>query len=48
MGVYKIGSKGDEVRRIQEKLKALGYYEGPIDGDFGRGTETGRNWRFRR
>jgi hypothetical protein len=41
MGVYKIGSKGDEVRRIQEKLKALGYYEGPIDGDFGHDTEAG-------
>jgi hypothetical protein len=40
MATFKLGSKGDEVRRIQEKLKALGIYKGPIDGDFGGGTET--------
>lgn len=39
MAVYKPGSKGDEVKRIQERLKALGYYKGPVDGDFGKGTE---------
>jgi len=40
MGVYKIGSKGEEVKKIQERLKALGCYRGPIDGDFGGGTEA--------
>lgn len=40
MVIYKTGSKGDEVKRIQERLKALGYYKGPIDGDFGGGTES--------
>ena len=38
MGVYKIGSKGEEVKKIQERLKGLGYYRGPIDGEFGGGT----------
>jgi len=40
MATFKLGSKGEEVRRIQEKLKALGIYKGPVDGDFGGGTET--------
>jgi peptidoglycan hydrolase-like protein with peptidoglycan-binding domain len=40
MGVYKIGSMGEEVKKIQERLKALGYYRGPIDGEFGGGTEA--------
>lgn len=40
MANYKTGSKGDEVKGIQERLKELGYYKGPIDGDFGGGTEA--------
>lgn len=40
MPIYKLGSKGDEVRKIQERLKALGYYRGPVDGEFGGGTEA--------
>jgi len=40
MAVYKLGSKGDEVRKIQERLKALGFYKGPIDGEFGGGSEA--------
>jgi hypothetical protein len=40
MTSYKLGSKGEEVRRIQEKLKALAIYRGPLDGDFGGGTEA--------
>ncbi len=31
----KLGSRGDEVRRIQTKLKQLGYYNGVIDGIYG-------------
>jgi len=38
MRLYKIGSTGKEVVRIQKKLKKLGYYHGPIDGIFGGGT----------
>jgi len=40
MATYQLGSKGEEVRRIQVKLQALGIYRGPIDGDFGGGTAT--------
>ena len=32
------GSRGDKVIRLQERLKALGYYDGEIDGQFGQGT----------
>ncbi len=38
--LYKRGSKGKEVERLQRKLKKLGYYLGKIDGDFGGGTES--------
>ena len=34
----KIGSQGDEVKRIQKKLKSLGYYKGAVDGVYGAGT----------
>lgn len=40
MAIYKIGSKGDGVKKIQERLKALGYYKKAIDGDFGKETEA--------
>ena len=33
------GSRGNEVRRIQTKLKQLGYYNGNIDGIFGSDTK---------
>ena len=33
------GSKGDEVKPIQEALKAQGFLTGSADGDFGPGTE---------
>jgi hypothetical protein len=36
---YRRGSKGDEVSRIQTRLKKIGFYTGPVDGDFGGGTE---------
>lgn len=37
---YKLGSRGDEVKKIQKRLKTLGFYKGTIDGDFGGGTES--------
>ncbi len=36
--VLRVGSRGEEVRRIQQQLAALGFYRGPLDGDFGGGT----------
>jgi hypothetical protein len=37
---YRRGSKGAEVERIQARLKELGHYRGPVDADFGGGTES--------
>ena len=36
----KLGSQGTEVQALQQRLAALGYYNGAIDGDFGRVTDT--------
>lgn len=38
--MWQKGSKDDEVVKIQTRLAELGYYSGPIDGDFGDQTET--------
>ena len=32
------GSQGEKVTKLQERLQALGYYEGEVDGQFGPGT----------
>lgn len=40
MPLYQRGSKGAEVERIQARLKELGHYRGPLDSDFGGGTEA--------
>lgn len=32
------GSKGEDVRKLQQRLKDLGYLTGKVDGDFGKGT----------
>ena len=34
----KYGSRGTEVRTIQEKLKRWGYYSGSVDGIYGSQT----------
>lgn len=36
----KLGSRGDEVRKVQKKLKELGYYKGNVDGIFGVMTQN--------
>lgn len=36
----RLGSRGDEVRQIQTKLKQLGFYSGRIDGIYGTGTQA--------
>jgi N-acetylmuramoyl-L-alanine amidase len=38
--VSKLGSRGDEVRRIQSKLRQLGYYKGAVDGIYGTMTRS--------
>ena len=39
MGVLTVGAKGDEVTRLQQRLKDLGYLSGKVDGQFGGGTK---------
>jgi peptidoglycan hydrolase-like protein with peptidoglycan-binding domain len=39
-GSLKLGSKGEEVKTVQRKLKELGFLKGSVDGDFGEATET--------
>ena len=36
--ILKVGVEGDQVKRLQERLKHLGYYTGEVDGQFGQGT----------
>ena len=38
--VMRTGSKGQEVKDLQTRLSALGFYSGEIDGEFGPQTET--------
>ncbi len=35
----KVGSRGDEVRQIQKKLKSLGFFDGAVDGVYGVKTQ---------
>lgn len=37
--LLKSGMSGDAVRKLQQQLKDLGYYNGKVDGDFGAGTK---------
>ncbi|MBQ8160511.1 MAG: D-alanyl-D-alanine carboxypeptidase family protein [Clostridia bacterium] len=37
--VLRTGSKGDEVIRLQERLRELGYLKGSVDGQFGSETQ---------
>ncbi len=34
------GSKGDDVKNLQQRLKDLGYLSGAVDGDYGGGTSS--------
>lgn len=36
----KLGSRGEEVRKIQQKLKSWGYYTGSVDGIYGSRTQS--------
>lgn len=40
MTLSSFGSRGEEVRRIQKKLKELGFYTGSVDGIYGAGTKN--------
>ena len=34
------GDTGSAVKKVQKRLKKLGYYTGSVDGDYGNGTKT--------
>lgn len=36
----KLGSTGSEVKKVQKKLKELGYYTGSVDGIYGKQTKN--------
>ena len=40
----KYGSRGEEVRQIQTKLKRWGYYNGNVDGIYGSQTQAAVRW----
>jgi hypothetical protein len=42
-----LGSAGDDVRRVQERLAELGFQPGPADGQFGAGTQQAV-WAFKK
>lgn len=37
-GAMRIGDDNSDVKKLQQALRILGYYDGRIDGDYGRGT----------
>jgi peptidoglycan hydrolase-like protein with peptidoglycan-binding domain len=39
-GILQLGDVGPDVTNLQQQLSDLGYYQGPIDGDFGEGTQA--------
>jgi lipoprotein-anchoring transpeptidase ErfK/SrfK len=42
-----LGSAGEDVRRVQERLAQLGFQPGPADGQFGAGTQQAV-WAFKK
>ena len=40
VAVLRQGSKGNEVKEVQRRLKQWGYYKGSVDGVFGAGTKS--------
>ena len=38
-GILTVGAKGEEVKKLQQRLKDLGYLNGKVDGQFGGGTK---------
>ena len=40
MACYSLGSVGSEIKRIQQRLKTLGYYQGIVDANFGGITKS--------
>lgn len=39
-GIMRVGDENTDVRKLQRALKILGYYDGSIDGKYGKGTKS--------
>lgn len=39
-GIMRVGDENTDVRKLQQALKILGYYDGSIDGKYGKGTKS--------
>ena len=37
-GILTVGAKGEDVKRLQQRLKDLGFLDGKVDGQYGGGT----------
>jgi hypothetical protein len=46
-GTITIGSFGDDVKQVQQRLTDLGFAPGPVDGQFGGGTQQAV-WAFKK
>ncbi len=40
MPILRLGMRGTAVVKLQQQLQAVGLFKGPVDGDFGPGTEA--------
>lgn len=38
--ILRLGTRGPAVERLQDRLKALGFFDGPVDGIFGEATQA--------
>lgn len=38
--ILRLGTRGPAVERLQDRLKALGFFDGPVDGIFGEATQS--------
>ena len=46
-GTITVGSYGDDVKQVQQRLTDLGFAPGPVDGQFGGGTQQAV-WAFKK
>ncbi len=40
MPILRLGMQGEEVLQLQRRLRRLGFFDGPVNGNFGTATET--------
>jgi peptidoglycan hydrolase-like protein with peptidoglycan-binding domain len=40
MPILRLGMQGEEVQQLQRRLRRLGFFDGPVNGNFGTATES--------